>query len=239
LWLRRKKLIAIDESIKKQMLQLEQDIDIYKRERAIIGDIEIEALEDESLASRSIELQRRVDHWKNSMKNFNERYNFLLSRFRRKYFYWEAMITGRKVLLSILYAFLKDIQIIVFGVVIVFIALILHFNTVPFRQKFLNLMEYIVLISTLLTLFFGLLFFVNEFPTPAWRTFAIVLTMIVIISCSVIVVLMVLFDMWTRRQKDNAKAKQRKEELEKELGRERALELRKEYKTLFPKALTR
>jgi hypothetical protein len=237
LWLVRNRLTAKENKLTKQRIGLDGQIDTYKRDRNIVGDVDVQDIEDTQIVESFGKLAREQAKLENSEKNFRERYKFLLTRFRKKYFFWEVVITARKLALSLLYAFLKPVQVVVFGICVMFVALLLHFNCVPYRLKGHNLMEYVTLLATLLTLFFGLLFFVDKFPTEQWKNACIVITMIVIISCTVIIVLMILFDMWTRRQKDNKKKKLLKEELEKEIGKDRAIQLNREYKTLFPRAL--
>ncbi len=141
------------------------------------------------------------------------------------------------MILSLLYAFLYPLQVVVFGIVVVFVALVLHFNAVPFRQKFHNLMEYIVLLATLLVLFMGFLFYVELWPALWLKTAALVVTIIIIVACSVLIVVMSLNDLWTRRTKDRAKQALIKAQLEAELGKNTVVDLKKQYKTLFPIAL--
>jgi hypothetical protein len=65
----------------------------------------------------------------------------MLARFKRRYFYWEAVVTGRKLLISILNTFLLPITVVVFSLVIIAAALLAHMYAVPFRYKFHNIME--------------------------------------------------------------------------------------------------
>jgi hypothetical protein len=95
--------------------------------------------------------------------NFIERNKFMLSRFKKKYFFWEAVVTLRKTILSILYIFLDDMLVIVAGIILLFAGFLLNTNFVPFKRKFHNLMDYFVILVTMTTLFFGLLFFVDNF----------------------------------------------------------------------------
>jgi hypothetical protein len=45
-------------------------------------------------------------------------------------------------------------------IAIIFIGMMLQVNFIPYRKKFHNLMDYFILMSTLITLFAGLLLFV-------------------------------------------------------------------------------
>jgi preprotein translocase subunit SecG len=99
-------------------------------------------------------------------------------------------------------------------------------------------MEYVVLVATNVVLLLGLLFFVDSFPTEGWKQFAIWLATIVIILSVVFVVIMIVFDIVTRRLKDKRLVKQRKEELVKQFGEMKKEQLEKEYKKMFPSAFS-
>jgi hypothetical protein len=141
-------------------------------------------------------------------KNFKERNKFMLSRFKRKYFFWEAVVTLRKTILSILYIFLDDMLVIVAGIVLLFAGFLLHTNFVPFKRKFHNVMDYFVIIVTMTTLFFGLLFFVDDFPAGTKQP-AEYLSFSIIIISTLIVVLMILWDANTRRKNDKKKLRKK------------------------------
>jgi hypothetical protein len=141
-------------------------------------------------------------------KNFKERNKFMLSRFKRKYFFWEAVVTLRKTILSILYIFLDDMLVIVAGIVLLFAGFLLHTNFVPFKRKFHNVMDYFVIIVTMTTLFFGLLFFVDDFPAGT-RQPAEYLSFSIIVISTFIVVLMILWDANTRRKNDKKKLRKK------------------------------
>jgi hypothetical protein len=145
--------------------------------------------------------------WSNS-KNFVERNKFMLSRFKKKYFFWEAVVTLRKTILSILYIFLDDMLVIVAGIVLLFIGFLLHTNFVPFKRKFHNVMDYFVILVTITTLFFGFLFFVDNFP-PGTKAPAEYLSFGIIIISTVIVISMILWDANTRRKNDKKKEKKK------------------------------
>lgn len=145
----------------------------------------------------------------------------------------------RKLLISILNSFLKPLLVIVFGILVMLIALLLHIYAVPFRYKFHNIMEYIVLISILLVLILGLLFFVDQFPTPVFRQFAIWLATVIIILSTVIVCLMIVWDFFTRRRKDKAVVKARRKQLIEQFGEMKKKQLKREYRKLFPNAFNK
>ena len=80
-------------------------------------------------------------------------------------------------------------------------------------------MEYFVLLTTLFSLIFGLLFFVDSLPGqsyPYWLKLSLtILTMIVIVGGNVFVILMILYDIFVRRKKSKKKDKKKKEAEEK------------------------
>jgi hypothetical protein len=139
--------------------------------------------------------------------NFNERNKFMLSRFRNKLFFWEAVITLRKTILSILNIFLDPMLVIVSGIFLMFIGFLLHTNFVPFKRKFHNVMDYFVIIVTMTSLFFGLLFFVDNFPDQLTKDFVEYIAFFVLLGSTIIVVGMILWDARTRKKHDQKKAK--------------------------------
>jgi hypothetical protein len=77
----------------------------------------------------------KFKEWSKST-NFSERNKFMLSRFRKKLFFWEAVVTVRKTILSILYIFLDDMLVIVGGIFLLYVGFLLHAHFVPFKRKF-------------------------------------------------------------------------------------------------------
>lgn len=187
----------------------------------------------------SIALKEQEARLREQTKNFNMRFKFMLSRFKRKYFFWEAVVAARKLSLAILHTFLQPMLVVVFGIFIVFCALLLHMYAVPYRFKFHNLMEYVVLLCTLLTLFFGLLFFVDKFPTVLTKDIAIWLASIILIIGTILVACMIVWDFFTRRKKEIKKLRKRRQELQKKFGEMRKKELEAEYRKLFPSILSK
>jgi hypothetical protein len=139
--------------------------------------------------------------------NFNERNKFMLSRFRNKLFFWEAVITLRKTILSILNIFLDPMLVIVCGIFLMFVGFLLHTNFVPFKRKFHNVMDYFVIIVTMTSLFFGLLFFVDKFPDQLTKDFVEYIAFFVLLGSTIIVVGMILWDARTRKKHDQKKKK--------------------------------
>ncbi|KAL9646036.1 hypothetical protein ABK040_015802 [Willaertia magna] len=108
---------------------------------------------------------------------------------------------------------------------------------VPFKHKFHNVMEYFVLMATLIVLFFGLLFFVKSFPAVWLETAAAWLAIIVIILSVVFVCLMALQDVITRIRSERTKKRKRRQELISKFGEEQAKKHLKEYESnLFSKS---
>jgi ABC-type sugar transport system permease subunit len=137
-FIEKKRLMYGEKKIIKMREEVEETSAMIKKENNIVGDVELEELHDlefgQELFVKVNKLEKYQKRIQNANKNFKERYRFLLLRFKRKLFYWEAVITARKLALSLLYTFLKPVQVVVFGIMVVFLALILHFNFVPFRQ---------------------------------------------------------------------------------------------------------
>jgi hypothetical protein len=67
-----------------------------------------------------------------------------------------------------------------------------------------NLMDYFIIIITMMTLFFGLLFFVDDFPAGTKEP-AEYLAFFIMIFSTIVVVIMILWDANTRRVRSNEK----------------------------------
>jgi membrane protein implicated in regulation of membrane protease activity len=116
------------------------------------------------------------------------------------------------MVISILNIFFTPQFVITFSIAIMFIALVLHLQFVPFKRKWHNLMEYIMLMATILTLFFGLLFLGSDALFPALKTFVEVLSVTVIIVSNVLVIIMTIWDIYVR-QKNIGKRKKKERHL--------------------------
>jgi hypothetical protein len=112
------------------------------------------------------------------------------------------------MIISLLNIFFSPQFVITFSIAIMFIALVLHLEFVPFKRKWHNLMEYIMLMATIFTLFFGLLFLGSDSLFPALRTFVEVLSVTVIIVSNVLVIVMTIWDIYVR-QKNIGKRKKK------------------------------
>jgi len=77
-------------------------------------------------------------------------------------------------------------------------------------------MEYFVLVSTLISLFFGFLFFVDKIAAfdVISKSILVILTMIIIIGANVFVVIMIIYDVFVRRKKERKRAKNKRKERE-------------------------
>jgi len=98
---------------------------------------------------------------------FNARFRFLFIRFRDERIYWEIVIIFRKLAISaavIYFSGGSEMLIVLFSMLVIFIAFIAQTHNYPFRRGFHNVMEYCVLLSTEFLLFCALLFYVDEFP---------------------------------------------------------------------------
>ncbi|KAL0489622.1 hypothetical protein AKO1_010563, partial [Acrasis kona] len=195
---------------------------------------QIQKLESTEDGAEILILEGKLENVRLSIKNFKMQFKFLLTRFKTKYIYWELIITARKLGIAVLNTFLPSVLVLVFGLVIMFLSLLLHIHTVPFRKKFHNLMEYIVLICIVLTLFFGLLFFVDQFPAEGFKTFCTFLAISVLVVGTVAVVCMSVIDFFIRRRKENQLEKSRREEIRAKFGDLKDKELEAEYRKFFP-----
>ncbi|KAL0483241.1 hypothetical protein AKO1_011551, partial [Acrasis kona] len=205
---------------------------LFRKENAIKN--QIAEMEKSNQEGEILILEEKLEKVRNSFRNFKMEFKFLITRFKIKFFFWELAITGRKLAIAILNTFLPSMLVLIFGLLIMFLSLLLHMQTVPFKKKFHNLMEYIVLISIVLTLFFGLLFFVDDFPTPQFKSFCTVLAIIVIIVSTVIVCLMSVADFLIRRRKENEFERIRRERIREKFGDLQEQELEIEYRKFFP-----
>ena len=98
------------------------------------------------------------------------------------------------------------------------VSLLLHMQNVPYKRKFHNLMEYVTILATILTLFCGLLFYVEKFPNLIVEQMIQAVAIIVMITATIFVILMVIWDYQTRRKKDAKKLKRRVKDLLAELS---------------------
>jgi hypothetical protein len=155
-------------------------------------------------------------------RDFKERNKFMLSRFKKRFFFWEAVVTVRKTIISLISIFGKPMFVITFAVFISFIGFLLHIHFIPFHKKFHNIIEYFVLLITMLVLFFGLLFFVDKFPSPGWKAASSWVSFLIIIVGTILVVTLILVDIFIRKRKDRQRAKIRiREKIEEEKKNER------------------
>lgn len=97
---------------------------------------------------------------------------------------------------------------------LIFIGLLIHMNYVPFKRKFHNIMEYFILMVTLVVLVCGLLFFINQFPTDGFKTFIQVVAILTMVGSTVFVISMILWDANTRKKNEKKKRKRKMREIE-------------------------
>lgn len=135
---------------------------------------------------------------------FNERFRFLFVRFRKSRLWWELVIMMRKLLISLAIVFFARFAmlIVIFTMITIFTAFILHTHNQPFRRPNHNTMEYVQLLATEFLLFSGLLFYVDSWPDAWNRVLLGWLCIIVIVGTSVLMVLMVLNDFWQQLRED-------------------------------------
>jgi hypothetical protein len=148
-------------------------------------------------------------------RTFNARFRFLFIRFRDERIYWEVIIILRKLAISCAVIFFSggqsEMLVVLFSMLVIFIAFILQTHNYPFRRSFHNIMEYCVLLSTEFLLFCALLFYVDEFPDE-WNKPALgYLCIISVVGSSLLIVFLMLLDFISQWREDRA---QRKKELE-------------------------
>lgn len=141
------------------------------------------------------------------------KFKFILHRYRTKYFYWHGLIILRKVLISLFIAFFRPIVVITLSMLVIAVGFFFHIQYIPFRRKFHNLMEYLVLLATLLTLFCGLLLYFDLFPFAEMKMAIQIIAIIIMISAAILVAFMVLWDYNTRRKKKDKRSKKKRKEL--------------------------
>ena len=154
----------------------------------------------------------RYKKWKDK-RFFKEINEFSLTKFKQKYFFWDLFDSLRKTTFSVLQVFFTAMTLMTFGILVIFIGLLSHFHFVPYKRKFHNLMEYFVLMATLLTLFSGLLFYVDALPGrlfPIYLKYILItITMIIIIASNILVVIMFCYDVFLRRKKEKKNMKKK------------------------------
>lgn len=98
--------------------------------------------------------------WYNNQKltkSFKRKFRFMLFRFHKRFFYWNAVLSMKQILITLLVTFLKPSWIIVLVLGVIFGMLLMHMNCVPYKKKFHNMYTCNA---------FVLIYFV------AWNTFA-------------------------------------------------------------------
>lgn len=95
-----------------------------------------------------------------------EKYGFLYNGYKKKYYYWEIVNMYRKITIIFVSAFLKLAGIITQALVIFLILisfLMINIKIMPFAFKSLNDMELLSLITSMLTIYWGL-FYLSHMP---------------------------------------------------------------------------
>jgi hypothetical protein len=146
-------------------------------------------------------------------KKFNARFRFLFVRFRDERLFWQMVIIIRKLLISTAVIFFSGFPmlVILFSMFIMFSAFILQSHHIPYRRKFHNLMEYVVLLSTEILLFCALLFYVDDFPDEWNKELLGVLCITLIVVTTILIVGIVVFDFILQWTEDRAEARKQKQ----------------------------
>jgi len=165
-------------------------------------------------------------------RTFNARFRFLFIRFRDERIYWEVVVILRKLAISCAIIFFaggrSEMLVILFSMLIIFIAFILQTHNYPFRRSFHNIMEYCVLLATEFLLFCALLFYVDEFP-DAWNKPALGwLCILSIIGSTILIAFLMLVDFVSQWREDRAQQKKEMEALKNRSNTEDPLQKFKE-----------
>eukprot|EP01080_Neovahlkampfia_damariscottae_P008579 gene8579-404_t len=160
---------------------------------------------------------------------FQLRFRFVLLRFKNKFFYWKIVETVRLMVITMLNIFFQPLFVITLSLGIIFIALLLHLQFVPFKRKFHNIMEYIMLLATLLTLFFGLLFLSSKNIERGIGIFIEIISIGIIVLSNVLAVGMTIWDIYTRRKNIGKRAKKERRNTRNMKARKVIIKEDKEY----------
>ncbi|KAJ3436420.1 insulin-like growth factor binding proteinn-terminal [Anaeramoeba flamelloides] len=119
---------------------------------------------------------RKVDE-----NTFNQRFGLLTSKFRKEWFFWEFVLTFRKITVVVIVLYLSNspnIQIIIFIILFLFLILIQSYCN-PFNTSPRNFLEFSLLVITEFILFCGLYFVSEEFKNSSEKTKDIVANLII------------------------------------------------------------
>ncbi|KAJ3426446.1 insulin-like growth factor binding proteinn-terminal [Anaeramoeba flamelloides] len=98
-------------------------------------------------------------------KIFNKKLGLLTNRFKREYFYWEFVITMRKIIVVIFVLYLAKYpyyQLLIFNLLFL-ISILVQLNCQPFNTRPRNFLEFILLTITQLILICGMIFYSRDF----------------------------------------------------------------------------
>ena len=97
------------------------------------------------------------------------RYSMFLNGYKVEKFYWECIIALRKSLLTFISVFFGSLGVHAqsyFGLVVIFLGMMVHVANTPFVTGTLNYLETMALSISFLTLYFGLMFFSGWLDRP-------------------------------------------------------------------------
>jgi len=141
--------------------------------------------------------------------NVVEKYGFLFSGYKLKYWYWEIIILIRKLLLASMTVFMTSTTSTytqgLAALMIMFASLAIHLFFIPYEDSMLNNLETIGLACSIFTIYFGLLTFEwgggtagdkSQESTVAWVSTALIFVMNAVWFTFV---LMILFDKYSNK----------------------------------------
>ncbi|KAJ3452430.1 hypothetical protein M0812_04198 [Anaeramoeba flamelloides] len=143
-------------------------------------------------------------------KIFNKKLGLLTNRFKREYFYWEFVITMRKIIVVIFVLYLAKYpyyQLLIFNLLFLF-SILVQMYCQPFNTKPRNFLEFILLTITQLILICGMIFYSRDFDNLSadMQTYVSDLIIVLIVCSFGFWLIIVLFEIkFTLNQKKRRK----------------------------------
>ncbi|KNC56215.1 uncharacterized protein AMSG_11491, partial [Thecamonas trahens ATCC 50062] len=116
--------------------------------------------------------------------------NFFVKRFQTKYFYWEVTIMLRKLAIVVAAKFFTAHFILqsILAVLIIFASVLVTAGTRPFQRRKYNMLEIVLLISSFMVIFAGILFANDEVSGSTRQGITVAVITVMIISSVVIAI---------------------------------------------------
>ncbi len=148
---------------------------------------------------------------------FKERFGFLYNGYKINFWYWEFCVVLRKVLLVSVAVYFSENQNVqaLMAVFLVAMALTAHAAARPFNHGTLNMMEFLSLVSSFFTFFFGQFLFINVSTDVQLGASVVVL----FVNLGYVVLVIGVWVYWFTQKLDRLKAKAAKKKAEKEAAK--------------------